>query len=369
MKTKFIPGIQLCGQFYAQIVRPLLENHFPALAYSAALLGDGSETLGYDTPMSADHHWGPRVMLFVRPDDLHLSPAIHAMLAENLPYTFMGYSTHFSEPDMDDSGVQHLTSIDSGPVNHRVTVQTALSLLTDHLGLCHAENLSPTDWLSIPEQRLLTLTAGAVYHDGIGLEGLRRRFNYYPRDVWLYLLAAGWARIGQEEHLMGRAGLVGDEVGSALIGARLVRDIMRLCFLMERRYAPYPKWFGTAFKQLECGPALYPTLQKALAARAWQTRQKHLIPAYEFIARKHNALGLTAPLPETSTQFFGRPFQVIALRGFADALLSQLRDSELAAFPLIGNIDQWSDNTDLLEARNLASKVSQIYGWTETQPG
>jgi hypothetical protein len=29
---------------------------------------------------------------------------------------------------------------------------------------------------------------------------------------------------------MGRAGLAGDEIGSALIGARLVRDIMRLCF-------------------------------------------------------------------------------------------------------------------------------------------
>jgi hypothetical protein len=361
MKTKFIPGIQLCGQFYAQIVRSLLETHFPALAYSAALLGDGSETLGYDTPMSADHHWGPRVMLFVREDDLYLAPAIHAMLAEHLPYTFKGYSTHFSEPNLDDNGTQLLQTIDSGPVNHRITVQTPLSLLSDHLGLDPAETLSPADWLSIPEQRLLTLTAGAVYHDGIGLEDLRQRFSYYPRDLWLYLLAAGWARIGQEEHLMGRAGLVGDEVGSALIGARLVRDIMHLCFLMERRYAPYPKWFGTAFKQLESGPALYPTLQKALAARTWQTRQKYLIPAYEFIARKHNTLSLTNPLPETTTQFFGRPFQVIALHGFSDALLSEISDPQIATFPLIGGVDQWSDNTDLLEARDLHPKISRIY--------
>jgi hypothetical protein len=73
---------------------------------------------------------------------------------------------------------------------------------------------------------------------------MRERLAYYPRDVWLYLLAAGWARIGQEEHLMGRAGTVGDEVGSALIGARLVRDIMRLAFIMERTYAPCAKWFA-----------------------------------------------------------------------------------------------------------------------------
>lgn len=361
MTPKFIPGIQLCGQFYSQIVRPLLETHFPDLEYSAALLSDGSETLGYDTPMSRDHHWGPRVMLFVREADIHLASGIHAMLADHLPYTFLGYSTHFSEPNLDDNGTQLLETIDSGPVNHRVTVQTFLSLLADHLGLDSAENLSPADWLSIPEQCLLTLTAGAVYHDGIGLEDLRRGFEYYPRDVWLYLLACGWARIGQEEHLMGRAGLVGDEVGSALIGARLVRDIMRLCFLMERRYAPYPKWLGTAFKQLDCGPALYPTLGKALAARSWRTRQKHLIPAYEFIAGKHNSLGLTDSLPEITTQFFGRPFQVIALHGFADALLSQISDPAIASLPLIGNVDQWSDNTDLLESRNLRVKIAAIH--------
>ena len=47
------------------------------------------------------------------------------------------------------------------------------------------------------------------------------KFAYYPHDVWLYLMAAGWSRIGQEERLMGRAGLVGDELRSAVIGARL----------------------------------------------------------------------------------------------------------------------------------------------------
>jgi hypothetical protein len=47
---------------------------------------------------------------------------------------------------------------------------------------------------------------------------------------------------------MPRAGFVGDELGSALIGSRLVRDIMNLCFLLEKQYAPYPKWFGTAFQ-------------------------------------------------------------------------------------------------------------------------
>ena len=45
---------------------------------------------------------------------------------------------------------------------------------------------------------------------------------------------------------------------AALIAARLVRDVMRLAFLMEREYPPYPKWFGTAFSGLHSAtrPAL-----------------------------------------------------------------------------------------------------------------
>jgi len=84
-----------------------------------------------------------------------------------------------------------------------------------------AHSPDAADWLTFPAQLLRTLTASAVYHDGVGeLTALRARLAYYPRDVWLLLLAAGWRRIGQEEHLMPRAGYVDDELGSALIGAR-----------------------------------------------------------------------------------------------------------------------------------------------------
>jgi hypothetical protein len=150
---------------------------------------------------------------------------------------------------------------------------------------------------------------------------------------------------------MGRAGLAGDEVGSAIIGARLVRDIMRLCFLMERRYAPYPKWFGSGFKHLRCGPALYPVLQDILKAESWQAREAHLAQAYETIAAMHNALKLTEPLPEQTRTFFSRPFQVIGLHGFADALLKQIQEplvKQLAERPLIGSLDLFSDSTALV---------------------
>ena len=129
-----------------------------------------------------------------------------------------------------------------------------------YLGYDLNDPISAADWLTFPEHKLLTITRGGVFHDSLGLSDVRRRFSYYPHDVWLYLLACVWALIEEEEALMGRAGVVGDEVGSAIIASRLVRDLMGLCFLMERRYAPYAKWFGTAFNQLACANDLLPYL-------------------------------------------------------------------------------------------------------------
>ncbi|MEZ4706502.1 MAG: DUF4037 domain-containing protein [Caldilineaceae bacterium] len=360
-------GIELCRQFYWEAVRPILAWRFPGLAHAAALLGPGSEVLGFDDAMSTDHHWGPRCLLFLNEDDhAQLARPIHHALAHELPVRFGGFSTHFSEPDAEDSGVQLLETIESGPVNHRVEVWTQRGFIRQTLNfeLPASAAIEPADWLTFPQQRLRTIVDGAVYHDEIGLAQLRERFAWYPLDVWRYLLAAGWARIGQEEHLMGRAGLAGDEVGSALIGARLVRDVMQLCFLMARVYAPYPKWFGTAFKQLPCAAELYPLLQQALAAPTWQARGDLLAAAYEKLAVLHNALGLTEPMPTQTRDFFGRPFRVMALHGFGDALLQDIQDPvvrQIAQRRPIGSIDQFSDSTDLLEGAEWRTAVRALY--------
>jgi hypothetical protein len=349
MCATFIPGIKLCEQFYQEDVQPILLDHFPKMKYAAALIGPGSEVLGFDDELSTDHHWGPRVMLFIEEGRQDAEQIVH-ILAQNLSHEFLGYSTNFTQPD--DNGVQVLQPVTTSLVNHRVTVQTIRGFFVDYIGFDIGQSLEPADWLTFSEQHLSTIVNGTIYHDEIGLGQVCARFAYYPRDVWLYLLAAGWTRIGQDEHLMGRAGMRGDEVGSAIIGARLVRDIMRLWFLMARVYAPYPKWFGSAFKQLPGAQILWPMLHEALSASTWQQRELHLTKAYEQLAIRHNALKLTEPLPEQVTSFFGRPFQVIALHGFAESLLKRIEDprvKRIAAKPQIGGIDLLSDNTDFVD--------------------
>lgn len=365
-RMAFIPGLELSRRFYWEAVRPVLVGSFSGLRHSAALIGPGSETLGFDDEMSTDHGWGPRLQLFLRPNDWKThAEDIDEALRDGLPHSFLGYPTNFSEPDPDDNGVQLLEASEGGPVNHRVETQTVGGFFCGYLGIDIGREIGAADWLTFPQQKLRSITAGGIFHDEIGLESVRARFSWYPQDVWRYLLAAGWARIGQEEHLMGRAGLVGDELGSALIGSRLVRDVIRLCFLMERQYAPYAKWFGSAFSQLESATALTDILMGVQRASTWQGRDRWLSEAYGVAAGWHNRLDLTEPMPESPIKFFGRPFRVMALHGFADALLQSVRDPRimhLAKRRPIGSIDQFSDSTDLLEATELREPLRALYG-------
>jgi hypothetical protein len=365
MTAAFIPGLKLSQEFYAEIIRPILDGSFPGVAHAAGLIGEGSEVLGFDDETSVDHNWGPRLMLFLFDEDHPLySERIKHVLSEQLPCEFRGYPTNFSapHPGIDVSPV--LQPVQGGPVNHHVSVQTVGGFIIATLGFDIRQPLEPADWLSFSEQHLCTLTRGAVFHDEVGLNAARSRFTYYPRDIWLYLLAAGWNRIGQEEHLMGRAGMAGDELGSALIGARLVRDVMRLCFLMEKTYAPYAKWFGSAFKRLACARELWPILLGACHAETWQMRENYLVQAYEGIAACHNALGLTEPMPEKVKRFHGRPFRVIAQHGFAAALLGKIEDPQvrrIAERPLVGSVDLFSDNVDLVSDPSWHAQLRRLY--------
>jgi hypothetical protein len=362
--TSFLPGRELSRRFYEEAVRPLLDERFPRLPHAAAHLGRGSDVLGFDTQMSTDHDWGPSVLIFLRDEDAYLGESMRAMLSNHLPPTFYGYPVNFDESPLEpETLTMHM--IEDGPINHRVFPMTLRTFFLTHLAYDIAHPPDVAEWLTFPSQALREIAAGALYHDGTGeLTKLRAHLAWYPHDVWLYLLASGWQRIGQEEHLMPRAGFVGDELGSALIASRLVRDVMSLCFLLEKQYAPYPKWFGTAFKQLKCAGQLWPVLWRAQQTPTWQEREVALCEAYEFLARAHNALRITPHLPETVSQFFNRPFKVIDGGSYAQALVAQITDpavKRVASRRLIGSIDQFSDNTDLRTAGDFRPTLQRLY--------
>ncbi|HEY0496472.1 MAG TPA: DUF4037 domain-containing protein [Kutzneria sp.] len=291
-------GLEESCAHYEAVLRPQLHG----IPHAAARIGRGSEVLGFDTERSRDHDWGPFVQIFV--------------------------------PDPSSAPVEAFEPGD---------------WLRGHLGFNPLAGITLFDWLATPAQSLAEVTAGAVFHDDLGdLSQARAALAWYPDEVWRHLLACQWKRLSQEEAFVGRCGEVGDELGSAVVAARQVRDIMRLCFLMSRRYAPYSKWLGRAFAQLPCAPTLTPLLRATLAATDRHTREDHLAAAYRAVAVMHNDLGLTEPVDPATRPYHTRPYQVLHAERFADALSATITDPEIRALPLYGNADQAFDSTDAL---------------------
>ena len=354
-------GMELCGLFYEEAVQPLLTERFPDLVYSSARLGKGSDVLGFDTPTSMDHDWGPQLDLFLGEADYEkLHQEISNSLATELPLEIRGHSTNFEENDDNTAGMEQ---IPDGPVNHRVSINTLSGFFENLVGFDPAEGISAQDWLRAPAQELRSIASGSVFHDGLGkLERIRADLHWYPDDLWFYLMACQWRRIAQEEPFMARCGDTNDELGSQIVGMRLMTELMRVCFLIERQYPPYFKWFGTAFSKLDCSDSLSPIFQETFKAEDWKTREKHLSQAYCIVADLHNRLEITDPEEPSVSPFHSRPYLVPHADRFASALYNVIQDSEVADLPRhIGAIWQFADSTDILTSTNFSLEVSKVY--------
>jgi hypothetical protein len=358
----FIPGLKLSELFYAEAAKPILASFFPEVSHSAALLGWGSEVLGYDDIQSSDHHWGPRFLLFLSArDHKQYKNAISETLSRNLPHRFRGYSTSFGKPD--EIGVRLPSETDSGPVEHMIHIETIETFFGWYLGCNPYKSLTAADWLSFSEHKLLAVTKGKVFHDGLGeLEDIRRKFHYYPRDVWLYQLAAQWIRIFEDREFTSRCGDVGDELGSMLVASHQVKKLMHLCFLMERKYAPYTKWFGTAFSELECASELGPIFRDVILSVTWKERESNLARAYRVIARMHNALKITRPIVEDVQHYHGRGYIVFEPPELISDIVNSFTDEEVKAIKHgLGSVNQFIDSTDQLSHNWLGEMLKVLY--------
>jgi hypothetical protein len=337
----FVPGVELSRAFYEEVVAPLLVGE----EHAAALIGTGSDVLGYDTVRSTDHGWGPRMQLFVDGDRV---AAVRVAIDAGLPDEFHGWPTRYGWDEV--------------AVSHHVDVAPLGEWLEGRLGFDPRCGISTRNWLATPQQILLELTSGGVFHDPDGdLDAVRGALAWYPDDVWLWLLACQWRRLDQEEAFVGRTAEVGDELGSRVVASRLVRDCMRLAFLLERRYAPYTKWLGTAFAQLDSAAALQFPLLDVLSAGSYDARESALVAVVEELARLHNAAGVTRPGDTTVRLFHTRPFRVLGSARFVDACLERVTDPWLKSLPVVGAIDQYVDSVDALSDLRVFGRVGTLF--------
>ena len=119
-------------------------------------------------------------------------------------------------------------------MNHGVETLLLGDYVRAELGADPLQDFGVADWLATPTQRLLEFTSGEVFSDPVGeLTQLRDKLSWYPHDVWLFAMAGQWRRVAQLEHFVGRTGSRGDDLGSRVIAASLVRDLMRLALLQN----------------------------------------------------------------------------------------------------------------------------------------
>jgi len=343
---EYFRGLELSRAFYAEAVAPLIGD----VPHAAAFLGWGSDVIGFDTVRSTDHGWGPRLQVFVSAED---TGPLQELIAAELPAEFQGWPTHFGW--------------DARPYKHHVEVATLAEWFRGRLGFDATDGVPLQAWLTTPQQRLLEVTAGAVFHDGLGeLTEAREVLAWYPDEVWLWLLGCQWRRVAQEEHFVGRTAEVGDELGSRLLAGRLVRDLMRLSFLLERRYAPYGKWLGSGFAELDAYSELARPLAEVLTADTYEQREAALVSAVEALALRHNALGVTSPADPSVRQFKSRPFLVLDSDRFANACFERVTEPWLKSLPPVGGIDQFADSTDVLSYPERFAALADVYtSWAE----
>ena len=152
---------------------------------------------------------------------------------------------------------------------------------------------------------------------------------------------------------------------------------------MEKRYAPYSKWFGTAFQRLECAAELGPLFESILTAPDYATCEPSLARAYTRLAEMHNALAITPPLDPRTRTYSGwhslragvehlppgdtrdtRPFQVIFAGRFTDALAAEIKDPQVVAFPRFnGSVNQFLvESSDAVQNVQFCRSLVKVLG-------
>jgi Domain of unknown function (DUF4037) len=363
--SSFPGGLYVCRRFWGNVVKPLLLERFADLHPAAALVGGGSEVLGFDTERSTDHEWVPRVLLLCSTDEAtRLAGFVDRYLSDSLPRSFLGFSTHFGPAD--EVGIRVAQTHTQGPIRHGVRLIGLREWVIGELGFDPREGMSAYQWLGCPQQRLLSVTAGAVFDDPLGeLTKVRALLAYYPHDVWLTMMAAQWSRIAEVEPFVGRCIEVGDLRGARLIASQIVEDAMRLAFLQERRYWPYQKWFGSAFQRLALAKELSPRIDSVLDASDGDALATAVGRLLLCAARNHNSLSVTQMIAEELTKFYSRPFQVIHAEHFAAALQGSVDDPLLRQRCEAGSINQFVDNTSILTQPRIGRAVSDCLSQSE----
>ncbi len=246
-----IKGMELSRRFYEKYGAPMIHERFPGYEdrITVGLTGRGSQCYGFDDELSADHDFGPDFCIWLD-DDLYDEIGSELMEAYNeLPSGFMGYKRVTVLP----------------PDGRRVGVIRTREFYSRILGISegflNAFFKAPDDdtetvydfFASVKEENLSECTNGEIFKDGCGdFTKIRNKLSYYPDIIWKRRIAEELhysAQMGQYNYI--RMLKRGEKVASEIALAGYMEHTMKLCYLINRKYAPYYKWLHRGMADLE----------------------------------------------------------------------------------------------------------------------
>lgn len=237
-------GLELSQRYYEAYGKKMLEEKFPELRHrvAAGLVGRGSECLGFDDGISADHDYGPSFCLWLTKEDYEKYGQALQKEYDSLPAEFEGRPAR-------------KTSVHGGGRVGALCIPDFYYALT---GFSRAPE-SLREWMRIPEEALCTATSGKVFEDPLGeFTRIRKGFlSYYPEDVRIKKIVARAAQMAQSgQYNYARAMKRGEKVAAKLALAEFMKSAISMVYLLNRRYAPFYKWMRHGMKELSVLPEI-----------------------------------------------------------------------------------------------------------------
>jgi Domain of unknown function (DUF4037) len=167
--------------------------------------------------------------------------------------------------------------------------------------------------------------------------------------VWRLVVAVAWRHLAEDLPVLGRLATREDWLGARVLAGRVCEDLIRLGFLLQRRWAPWSKWLTTAFTALPGTAVLRADLEELLSCASWPAMRVAIAEAVDVLNHLQDAAGLPttrAPLQP----FFDRPYDGITDSAMA-VLLAAIADEEIQRLSIrstLGPIDQWCCDEALL---------------------
>lgn len=281
-------ALELGRCFFDEIAKPIIEQENPVILELGAIgrFGWGSECLMMDDKISQDHHWGPSINILL-PDNFlgGLDDDAFVGIRNKMPEEFMGYrleAAHVGVPGFAFEGID--------------------AFLNKTIGRTTAPETS-VQWLEIPEEDIVHVTNGEVWHDSRGeFTEIRNALQeYYPDQVWKRRMAHNCRYVsGMGIYAVHRALLRNNIPFVNTAFGRTIKLTMELVFMLNRTYYPYDKWLYPMFCELpRLAPAVAPLIIKACDLnRSWEEKIGIVEDIHDLIDQEMVDIGLISAHPK-----------------------------------------------------------------------